>query len=73
MDDTLFSDWEAVVFGPWHRVMAQIEVDLVALMSDWEVALAHVKVVLFTSRYLMGCWELFTTIWRGGASGLMFR
>jgi hypothetical protein len=55
MDDTLFSDWEAVGFGPWHRVMAQIEVDLVALMSDWEVALARVKVVLFTSRYLMGC------------------
>jgi hypothetical protein len=55
VDDTLFSDWERVGLGPWHRVMAQIEVDLVALMPDWEVALARVKAVLFTSRYLMGC------------------
>jgi len=43
VDDALFPDWEAVGLGPWRRVMAPIEVDLVALMPDWEVVLARDK------------------------------
>jgi chloramphenicol 3-O-phosphotransferase len=41
--DALFPDWEAVGLGPWRRVMAPIEVDLVALMPDWEVVFARDK------------------------------
>ena len=43
VDDALFPDWEAVGLEPWRRVMAPIEVDLVALMPDWEVVLARDK------------------------------
>jgi chloramphenicol 3-O-phosphotransferase len=43
VDDALFPDWEAVGLGPWRRVMAPIEVDLVALMPDWEVVFARDK------------------------------
>jgi chloramphenicol 3-O-phosphotransferase len=43
VDDALFPDWEAVGLGPWRRVMSPIEVDLVALMPDWEVAFARDK------------------------------
>ena len=41
--DALFPDWEAVGLGPWRRVMAPMEVDLVALMPDWEVVFARDK------------------------------
>jgi hypothetical protein len=41
--DALFPDWETVGLGPWRRVMAPIEVDVVALMPDWEVVLARDK------------------------------
>jgi chloramphenicol 3-O-phosphotransferase len=43
VDDALFPDWEAVGLGPWRRVMAPMEVDLVALMPDWEVVFARDK------------------------------
>jgi hypothetical protein len=43
VDDALFPDWEAVGLGPWRRVMSPIEVDLVALMPDWEVVFARDK------------------------------
>jgi chloramphenicol 3-O-phosphotransferase len=43
VDDALFPNWEAVGLGPWRRVMAPIEVDLVALMPDWEVVLSRDK------------------------------
>ena len=43
MGDALFPDWETVGLGPWRRVMAPIEVDVVALMPDWEVVLARDK------------------------------
>ena len=41
--DALFPDWETLGLGPWRRVMAPIEVDVVALMPDWEVVLARDK------------------------------
>lgn len=43
VDDALFPDWEAVGLEPWRRVMAPIEVDLVALMPTWEVVLTRDK------------------------------
>jgi len=43
VDDALFPDWEAVGLGPWRRVMAPMEVDLVALMPAWEVVFARDK------------------------------
>jgi len=43
VDDVVFPNWEVAGLGPWRRVMAPIEVDLVALMPDWEVVVARDK------------------------------
>ena len=43
VDDALFPNWEAVGLEPWRRVMAPVEIDLVALMPDWEVVVARDK------------------------------